>query len=310
MENKVKKIRITCNWQSIVNDDLLVKLFNSTYITNNNFNKNYIITSEEEFDYLVMLGGTKDNSLYRKINSSKIIKAYMEPSWNPLIKLECASNLFKAKWVLYHEPELLEKHLKENVQKIGIHFKKNPGMLPYSLENLNFHLNNKYQKNKKCSLILSTKLVKDQPQTIYKERLSILSKILKSDLDIDIYGQGLDRFKDKDSRIKGYIPLKLNALKDYKFSIAMENTIEDGYFTEKLTDCILSDTTPIYLGCKDIFNYFDNIHTFDLNVNPVDYIKNILDNNLILDQTENKKLLEYKYNFYIQLINLIEFFNI
>lgn len=303
MITKVKKIRITCNWRVLENDESLLKLFNSSFITKNNLNKNYIITSEDEFDYLVVLGGVRHNSLYNKIHQSKVIKVYMEPSWNQLIFTECKLNLFKAGWVLYHEPQLLKKYLEHNIE---VNFKKTPGILPHSLENLNFHLNNKYKKNKKCSIVLSAKLLKNEPESIYKERLSILLKILESNLDIDIYGQGLDKLREKDVRIKGYIPMKLDALRDYQFSIAMENTIEDGYFTEKLTDCILSDTTPIYLGCKDIFEYFTNIHAFDLKSNPVEYIQNILDNNLILDQTENKKLFEYKYNLYVQLINLIE----
>jgi len=44
--------------------------------------------------------------------------------------------------------------------------------------------------------------------------------------------------------------------------------------------------------------------------NAVKQIKYILDNNLILDQSESKKLLEYKYNFYFQIVNLIQEFNI
>jgi Glycosyltransferase family 10 (fucosyltransferase) C-term len=305
----MKKIRLTCNWKSIPNDEILVKLFNSSFITKNNFNENYTFTHKDQFDYLVILNALRDEKLNKYINPSKTIINYMEPSWHSYVQEGCNSNLFKAKWVLYHKPKLLQKYYNIDIKNIDVNFKKIPGLLPHSIQNLDFHLNNKYVKTKKCSLILSMKMNADKP-AIYKERLMILSKILNSDLDIDIYGEGLDKIKNKDSRIKGRLKFKLDGLKDYQFSIGMENTIEDGYFTEKLTDCILTDATPIYLGCKDINNYFDNIHSMSLDQDPVKYITNILDNNLILDQTENKKLFEYKYNFYTQVINLIEENNI
>jgi hypothetical protein len=37
----------------------------------------------------------------------------------------------------------------------------------------------------------------------------------------------------------------------------MENNIEPDYFTEKLIDCFLTGTVPIYLGPKQVENYFD-----------------------------------------------------
>ena len=30
-----------------------------------------------------------------------------------------------------------------------------------------------------------------------------------------------------------------------------------GYFTEKLLDCFLTRTVPVYWGCPDIYEYFD-----------------------------------------------------
>lgn len=53
------------------------------------------------------------------------------------------------------------------------------------------------------------------------------------------------------------VPSKLTALKEYAFSIAMENCRRDYYFTEKIIDCLLTDTVPIYYGCPGITRYFD-----------------------------------------------------
>jgi hypothetical protein len=50
---------------------------------------------------------------------------------------------------------------------------------------------------------------------------------------------------------------KLLALKDYMFSIAMENDNYDDIFVEKITDCFACGTIPIFWGTKNIGNYFD-----------------------------------------------------
>ena len=50
---------------------------------------------------------------------------------------------------------------------------------------------------------------------------------------------------------------KLTGLKDYMFSLTIENTKKDYYFTEKLIDCFRTGTVPVYWGCPSIGNFFD-----------------------------------------------------
>jgi hypothetical protein len=40
------------------------------------------------------------------------------------------------------------------------------------------------------------------------------------------------------------------------FGVAIENTSHNGYFTEKLLDCFLLKTIPVYWGCPDVGNLF------------------------------------------------------
>ncbi|MFV0444345.1 MAG: hypothetical protein ACK5Q5_12315, partial [Planctomycetaceae bacterium] len=47
------------------------------------------------------------------------------------------------------------------------------------------------------------------------------------------------------------------ALAPFRFSIAMENASSNLYFTEKLVDCLLLETIPIYYGCPAIDSLFD-----------------------------------------------------
>lgn len=42
-----------------------------------------------------------------------------------------------------------------------------------------------------------------------------------------------------------------------QFHIAIENCRSRYYFTEKLLDCFLTDTVPIYWGCRNLGEYFD-----------------------------------------------------
>eukprot|EP00620_Florenciella_sp_RCC1587_P021099 CAMPEP_0182561832 /NCGR_PEP_ID=MMETSP1324-20130603/4262_1 /TAXON_ID=236786 /ORGANISM="Florenciella sp., Strain RCC1587" /LENGTH=60 /DNA_ID=CAMNT_0024774579 /DNA_START=220 /DNA_END=399 /DNA_ORIENTATION=+ len=41
------------------------------------------------------------------------------------------------------------------------------------------------------------------------------------------------------------------------FHIAIENVKSNGYFTEKLLDCFLTRTVPLYWGCPNIGEYFE-----------------------------------------------------
>lgn len=63
---------------------------------------------------------------------------------------------------------------------------------------------------------------------------------------LDLYGRGFNE-----------ILLKEEGLCDYMFSVAIENGSYETYFTEKLLDCFLTGTIPIYYGAPDIGSYFN-----------------------------------------------------
>lgn len=50
---------------------------------------------------------------------------------------------------------------------------------------------------------------------------------------------------------------KRTILEPYMFSIVPENSEHAGYYTEKIVDCFIAKTIPIYWGCTDIGNHFD-----------------------------------------------------
>jgi hypothetical protein len=93
----------------------------------------------------------------------------------------------------------------------------------------------------------------------HKLRYAFINKLIGHFKDkIDVYGRGFNPVKDK-----------FDALADYKYSIGIENSVIPGYFTEKIADCFLTHTMPIYFGCPDIEEYFDS-GSFSL-IDPYDF---------------------------------------
>lgn len=50
---------------------------------------------------------------------------------------------------------------------------------------------------------------------------------------------------------------KLDVLDSYKYSIAIENSREHDYISEKLTDCFVCMTFPFYYGCPNVDEYYN-----------------------------------------------------
>lgn len=89
----------------------------------------------------------------------------------------------------------------------------------------------------------------------------------------------------------GYKPIenKITSLKNYKYQIVIENEKIPGYFTEKLIDCFVTGTIPIYWGDINIGDTFniDGIIIF----NDIDELKVILNNigNIKIDDKHIKE---------------------
>lgn len=109
-------------------------------------------------------------------------------------------------------------------------------------------------KIRRMSLMISNK----QHQPGHKYRHVLASHILKSDLPVDIYGRGcIFAEYQNDSRNKGMFE-QYEPYDGYDFHICIENVQSGHYFSEKIINALLTDTTPIYLGCTNIDTYFPN----------------------------------------------------
>tara|TARA_R110000868_G_scaffold8986_1_gene45523 strand:- start:12557 stop:14173 length:1617 start_codon:yes stop_codon:yes gene_type:complete len=132
-----------------------------------------------------------------------------------------------------------------------------------------------FQKSKNISCVASTK-------SFFPGHIKRLEIINQTKHRYDLYGRG---FKE--------ISSKLEALKDYRYSIAIENEITNNYFTEKINDCFLTGTIPIYYGCPNISSFYNEKGIIIFN--SVEELNEIIDN--ISEEDYNSRIDAIKENY-------------
>lgn len=103
------------------------------------------------------------------------------------------------------------------------------------------------------------------------------------------------------------IPIKFPLFSDSMFHITIENVREKNYFTEKLVDCFMTKTIPIYWGCPNIDTVFNkNGMIIFNNLQELESILNSLTENDYIERItfieENYKIAK-KYAFFFERIN-------
>ena len=133
-------------------------------------------------------------------------------------------------------------------------------------------------------------------------RLKVLEEI-KQKFEMDLFGKR-----------HNFIPDKWDALYPYQFSLAMENSSQPDYWTEKIMDCYLACTMPVYYGCSNIDKYFPKDSFIQLDVNNLTYSLDSVKEKLTTEffQSNYDHILEarelclYKYSTAAGLSNIIE----
>jgi hypothetical protein len=133
-----------------------------------------------------------------------------------------------------------------------------------------------------------------------KRRMEFLEAI-RGKVAFDLYGRGFDEISDK---WQGIAP--------YQYSIAFENYCGSHYFSEKIMDCFVCLTLPLYYGCTEIGKFFpeqsfvridpDNPHVAEI-INDV--ISSDVSKNALEALREAKWLVLYKYNMFSQITRLM-----
>lgn len=95
-------------------------------------------------------------------------------------------------------------------------------------------------------------------KSLFKERLAAIDYFSQQKPSIDLYGTNwlASNLSFLENTYCGACDNKLHVHKQYKFSIAYENSGSlPGLITEKIFDCFAAGTVPIYLGAPDIEKY-------------------------------------------------------
>jgi len=154
-------------------------------------------------------------------------------------------------------------------------------------------------KTKFCNFIYSNERAKER-----KQFFDLLSKYKK----VDSGGKAFNNL--------GYtVSNKLDFIKDYKFTIAFENTSFTGYTTEKIFEPMLVNSIPIYWGNSNIKLDF-NTRSF-VNVHEFDSLQDVVDKVIELDKSDElySEILKQSYftnnklNKYLSEENIVLFFD-
>ena len=86
---------------------------------------------------------------------------------------------------------------------------------------------------------------------------------------------------------------KIDLFKGFQFSIVIENTRERNYFSEKLVDCLITKTIPIYYGCPNIEDHFDTAGW--IIIESCDIVNELKHKLCILDSSHYSKYIDAIY---------------
>lgn len=136
----------------------------------------------------------------------------------------------------------------------------------------------------------------------HQERIKFLDA-LQGLIDFDLFGRGFNPIEDK---FEGIYP--------YKYTLAVENYSGKFYWTEKISDCFLSWTMPIYYGCTNIDAYFPRESYIKIDIakpeEAADIINQAVSDRLwenSLDAIEqSRNLILQKYQFFPHMAGMIK----
>lgn len=102
------------------------------------------------------------------------------------------------------------------------------------------------RKSRSVSILSSRKVQSRLHRTRLKTALLLE---YRKKYDVDVFRQSL---VGSPGRISVW-----ETLRDYRYSICIENFVDDEYFTEKVLNPFACGTVPIYMGARNLNDYFD-----------------------------------------------------
>jgi len=145
----------------------------------------------------------------------------------------------------------------------------------------------------------------------YEDRRKFLEGFSKSTPQFDIFGRYSKSIQSLPA-YRGYAASKYQTLSQYRYNLAIENSVEDWYISEKIFDSLLCGCMPIYYGSEKIFDLLPNewFHFLpDLSPKSIKLANNLVRTDSYLSVAENRgeiaKEIDKKFSFYKKLESVL-----
>ncbi len=207
----------------------------------------FSLESEERCDYVVVLNRVTKNS---------IVVCAPENIWS----ISQESPVPEYEW--YRQGyQQFQRVFTPEIRFDGQKFVHSHGALPWHIDKSYDELTGMGppEKCKPLSWVTSNK----HGRSGHRARLAFLERI-EDEVEFDLWGWGFRPLRDK-----------WDGLAPYRYSLAVENYSGPHYWTEKLADCFLSWTMPIYYGCTNLDAYFPPQSFIAIDINDPDVGKRI-----------------------------------
>lgn len=275
------KFKFVCNWNTDYN---IYKICDDIW----NIDNKYELTYGDDYSHLIIFNDYDKNLI--KVEKNNVFGFVIETKHSTFFNRNLPNFCNK---VFYYEPQIFND---DNVIKTACVAPHHLFPKPYELHEVQYVENNtrtiinsNFEKTKTLSIIVSS--------ISHYDRYNFVKKLLDSDLDFDMFGKDWNL---NDSRYKGYITNKIDGIKNYKYTIALESYNISGWISEKFIDPILCRTIPIYNGHPDIFNYYPkSCEYLPYDGNEIVTLRNIINSNKTFDDydfSNTQKLYLETYN--------------
>lgn len=237
-----------------------------------------LVKEDDPADIAIIGNGNSDNSAMRPNEVNIFISIENVPHWNQYPHY--------SKYGDYNDQliDIFIYNHKSDIEQLSEH----KLMIPTILFRMNYFMNNYNQLKVSPSIP-----IKDRKFCLMVNKSCLNSKVgqFQDKLNAKLQVEHISQYEKEIGTSSCYNPPELlKIFNQYKFIICFENSYNPGYITEKIFNCLLADTIPIYSG-SPIIHDFINPNCF-INIGENDNFDEAVDNIIQINSSDDEC---YKY---------------
>jgi len=210
-----------------------------------------VVPETEPADIAIIGNGCSDNSAIRPNEVNILISIENVPHWNQYPHY--------SKYGDYNDPliDIFVYNHKSNLEILADQKEGNKIMVPTILFRMNYFITN-YDHLKISST--KTKPPKDRKFCLMVNKSGLNSKVgqFQEKMNSIAPTDHISLYDKEIGESSCYNPPELlEIFNQYRFIICFENSYNSGYITEKIFNCLLADTVPIYSGSPIIHDFIN-----------------------------------------------------